>query len=82
MESYQKMKGIVVNGNNDRATNQILGNRDLGILLKNDIEVGIIVFEGGHQVPPVEDQIMAFEWLQNSESIEEISTLEELQPPL
>lgn len=48
--------------------------------LKNDIEVGIIAFEGGHQVPPVEHQVMAFEWLLNSESVGALSTLDDLRP--
>lgn len=81
LESYLPMKVIVVNGNNDRAANSYLRKRDLEILLENDIEVGIIAFEGGHQIPPAKHQIMAFEWLLNSEAVEALSTLDDLQPP-
>jgi hypothetical protein len=80
LESYRPMKVIVVNGNNDRAANQMLRNRDLDILLENDLEVGIIAFEGGHQLPPTEHQVMAFEWLLDSESTGTLSTLDDLQP--
>lgn len=80
-ESYRKMKVIVVNGNSDRAANHFLRKRDLEILLNNDIEVGIIAFEGGHQVPPLEHQIMAFEWLLDSGSVETLSALDDLQAP-
>lgn len=79
-DSYRPMKVIVVNGNNDRAANSCLRNRDLSILLENNIEVGIIAFEGGHQIPPTEHQIMAFKWLLDSESVGELNTLEDLQP--
>lgn len=80
LDSYRKMKVIVVNGNNDRAANKYLRNRDLDILLDNGIEVGIIAFEGGHQIPPTEHQIMAFEWLLGKETVNELNTLDDLQP--
>jgi hypothetical protein len=80
-ESYRPMKVIVVNGNNDRAANSMLRKRDLSILLANDVEVGIIAFEGGHQVPPPNHQIMAFEWLLGSKNTKELSTLDDLRPP-
>ncbi|WP_269523005.1 hypothetical protein [Coraliomargarita parva] len=81
LEHYRKMKVIIVNGNNDRGSNYYVRKRDLEILLNNGLEVGIIAFEGGHQIPPVEHQIMAFEWLLDSDSIEELSTLDDLRPP-
>jgi hypothetical protein len=80
LDSYRPMKVIVVNGNNDKAANHYLRKRDLSILQENDIEVGIIAFEGGHQIPPAEHQTMAFLWLLGRDSIEELSTLEDLRP--
>jgi predicted esterase len=80
LKEYRKMKVIVVNGNNDRGANHYLRKRDLDILLENDLEVGIIAFEGGHQIPPQEHQIMAFQWLLDSTAVEELSTIDDLKP--
>ena len=65
------MKVVIVNGNNDTAANKIL-DRDLPILRKNNCEIGIISFEGGHQIPPAENITKAFQWLLEDAEIVEI----------
>ncbi len=70
-DSYRAMKVIIVNGNNDKAANQIL-DRDLPILRENNCEIGIISFEGGHQIPPKENITKAFQWLLDDAEIVEV----------
>lgn len=58
------MRIAMVNGNQDRAANHFV-KPDSDVLIKKGSVVGVIVFEGGHQEPPVHSQIQAFNWLLN-----------------
>jgi predicted esterase len=56
------MRVAMVNGSSDLATIQWV-DRDSEVLIRAGSTVGVISFEGGHQVPPVRTQINAFNWL-------------------
>ncbi|MFA6288100.1 MAG: hypothetical protein WC661_12015 [Opitutaceae bacterium] len=56
------MRIAMVNGNQDAAANHYV-KPDSNVLIKAGNTVGVIVFEGGHQEPPVHSQIQAFNWL-------------------
>ena len=60
------MRVIIVNGNQDRAANGTIS-RVTNILEDAGNKVGLIAFEGGHQVPPSESQLKAFNWLLEEE---------------
>lgn len=64
------MRVIMVNGSQDDGANSTVA-VVTDILEKKDNKVGLIVFEGGHQVPPVESQIKAFNWLVENETFVE-----------
>ena len=55
------MRVIIVNGNQDHANRSIP--KVTEILQDAGNTVGIIAFEGGHQVPPTSSQIKSFNWL-------------------
>lgn len=56
------MRVAIVNGNLDQAANQWVA-PDGAVLRKAGCAVGVISFEGGHQIPPVHTQLLAFKWL-------------------
>lgn len=56
------MRIAIVNGNQDVAANHFV-DPDSAVLNKAGNDVGVTVFEGGHQEPPVRSQIQAFNWL-------------------
>ena len=60
------MRIAMVNGNQDKAANHYV-KPDSNVLIKAGNTVGVIVFEGGHQEPPVHSQIQAFNWLLGQE---------------
>lgn len=63
------MRIIMVNGNQDRANREV--DADTQILQAAGNKVGLILFEGGHQVPPPASQLKAFHWLLESEDFDE-----------
>jgi len=71
-DAFPAMRVAVVNGNNDRAANHYLP-RDRKILEANGCTIGVISFEGGHQVPPKESLIKAWDWLLERSDVIEIS---------
>lgn len=56
------MRVIIVNGNQDRPNNGWI-NHDSAVLRKHNAKVGIISFEGGHQMPPPVKIVESFNWL-------------------
>ena len=60
------MRIAMVNGNQDKPANQYV-KPDSAVLIKAGDQVGVIIFEGGHQEPPVHSQIQAFNWLLGQE---------------
>ena len=57
------MRIAMVNGDRDRAAAQYT-KRDTQFLSETaNCEVAMFAFEGGHQVPPSDSQVEAFEWL-------------------
>jgi predicted esterase len=56
-----EMRVIMVNGDQDHSNRSIA--KVTEILEKAGNKVGLIAFEGGHQVPPTESQLKAFNWL-------------------
>lgn len=65
------MRVAIVNGNQDRAANGVV-NADSALLQKAGNKVAVMMFEGAHQVPPVDAQIKAFNWLLENEDFEEL----------
>ncbi len=61
------MRIVIVNGNQDHAANHYV-KPDSDVLTKAGNAVGVIVFEGGHQEPPVHSQVQAFNWLLKKEA--------------
>ncbi len=59
---YPPLRVAMVNGNLDVDAN-VWVDRDGEVLKRAGGTVGVIAFEGGHQVPPPLYQHMAFEWL-------------------
>lgn len=64
------MRVAIVNGNQDRAANHHV-KPDSDVLIKAGNVVGVIVFEGAHQEPPVRSQVQAFNWLLQNEDPDE-----------
>lgn len=64
------MRVAMVNGNNDKAANHWVES-DTEVLEKHGCQVALISFEGGHQVPPTDIQLKAFQWLLEQESFRE-----------
>ncbi len=60
------MRIVMVNGNQDKAANHWV-EHDSEILNKHNSEIALIAFEGGHQIPPPATQIVAFQWLLETE---------------
>ena len=65
------MRVAIVIVQQDRAANGVV-NPDSAILQKAGNKVAVMMFEGGHQVPPVDSQVKAFNWLLESEDFEEL----------
>ena len=61
------MRVIMINGSEDKGANRTV-QVVTDILEAKNNKVGLIVFEGGHQVPPVESQLKGFNWLLNKEN--------------
>ena len=57
----------MINGSEDKGANRTV-QVVTDILEAKNNKVGLIVFEGGHQVPPVESQLKGFNWLLNNEN--------------
>lgn len=67
----KNMRVAIVNGNNDHANRVV--DHDSAILLKHNCKIGLISFEGAHQMSPTKSQVKAFKWLIDSEAfIEDI----------
>lgn len=64
------MRVAIVNGNQDKGANSCV-NPDSRVLREAGNKVAVMMFEGGHQVPPVDAQIKAFNWLLQIEDFEE-----------
>jgi hypothetical protein len=56
------MRVVIVNGNEDKANNYWI-EHDTRALKKHNATIGIISFEGGHQMPPKDKIIQSFNWL-------------------
>lgn len=64
---HHGMRIAMVNGDRDRAAARFEP-RDTEYLSKTaDCEVAMFAFEGGHQVPPTDSQVEAFQWLLQDE---------------
>jgi len=60
------MRVAIVNGNQDVAANHYVA-PDSAVLNRTGSVVGVIVFEGAHQEPPMHSQLQAFNWLLQKE---------------
>jgi hypothetical protein len=56
------MRVAMVNGHQDEAANNFVSS-DSKILIKAGNTIGVIAFEGAHQIPPPSSQRQAFDWL-------------------
>lgn len=65
------MRVAIVNGNQDKAANNVV-QADSRILQDAGNKVAVMMFEGAHQVPPVDAQVKAFNWLLQKEDFEEL----------
>jgi poly(3-hydroxybutyrate) depolymerase len=60
------MRVVTINGNQDHANNAEI-DHDTRALQKHGATVGIISFEGGHQMPPKDKIVQSFNWLLGKE---------------